>query len=167
MPPCALSGKNFCILTDDYPSDFVEKMMDEEMKVKIKIMYEELQTVGDPELFESHLGDGPAARGQFACETEANVMRPGWVQDAISGDWMVVINNDLFPQKIRTESCKNPNKPCSFIESFYESVCQQRFSLHRLIAVHPWNPERSPVVALFKFPAGCSCRVAPITQNSG
>lgn len=69
-------------------------------------MYEELQTVGDPELFQSHFGDSPAARGQFACETEAMLMKPGWAQEALTGEWMVIVNTDLFPQKVRTESCK-------------------------------------------------------------
>jgi hypothetical protein len=70
-------------------------------------MYEELHTVGDPELFQSHLGNSSAARGQFACETEANFMRPGWAQDAVSGEWMVIVNTDVFPQKVRTESCRS------------------------------------------------------------
>ncbi|XP_013787149.1 protein spaetzle-like, partial [Limulus polyphemus] len=165
MPPCALSGKNFCILTDDYPSNIMDKMTDEEMKTKLKIIYEELQTIGDPELFVNHLGNGPAAHGKFACESVPNVMRPGWVQDAVSGEWMIVVNSEFFPQMVRTESCKKPNEPCSFIAPFYESTCQQRFSLHRLIAFHPWDPGHSPVVALFKFPAGCSCRVVPKIQR--
>ncbi|KAH6944734.1 hypothetical protein HPB50_004629 [Hyalomma asiaticum] len=133
-------------------------MVERDLK-KIKIMYEELQTVGDPELFPNHLGSGPAARGAFACETDAKTMRPGWAKDAISGEWMLVINTDAFPQKVRTESCRKPDEPCSFIAPFYESTCQQRYSLHRLLALHPWNPEKSPQVTLFKFPAGCSCRV--------
>ncbi|CAN7942373.1 unnamed protein product, partial [Ixodes pacificus] len=158
FPPCKVQGDNFCVLTNDYPADFVGKMVEKSFK-KIKIMYEELQTVGDPELFPNHLGTSSAARGAFACETDANTMRPGWAKDAISGEWMVVINTDVFPQKVRTESCKKPDQPCSFIAPFYESTCQQRYSLHRLLALHPWNPERSPQVTLFKFPAGCSCRV--------
>ncbi|KFM75782.1 Protein spaetzle, partial [Stegodyphus mimosarum] len=164
MPPCALDGRNFCILTDDYPADFVNRVVDKSMS-KVRIMYEELQTVGDPELFKDQYGDSPAARGSFACETEANVMRPGWAQESVSGDWMVIINTDLFPQKVRTESCRRPNEPCSFISPYYDSTCQQRYSLHRLLAVYPHDPNRSPVVALFKFPAGCSCRVDPIRKN--
>jgi hypothetical protein len=74
---------------------------------RIQIMYEELHTVGDPELFQSHLGNSSAARGQFACETEASFMRPGWAQDAVSGEWMVIVNTDVFPQKVRTESCRS------------------------------------------------------------
>ncbi|KAL1420543.1 hypothetical protein MTO96_000515 [Rhipicephalus appendiculatus] len=158
FPPCKVQGENFCVLTNDYPSDYVGKMVERDLK-KIKIMYEELQTVGDPELFPNHLGTSSAARGAFACETDAKTMRPGWAKDAISGEWMLVINTDAFPQKVRTESCRKPDEPCSFIAPFYESTCQQRYSLHRLLALHPWNPEKSPQVTLFKFPAGCSCRV--------
>ncbi|XP_067124268.1 neurotrophin 1-like [Centruroides vittatus] len=164
MPPCAITGKNFCILTDDYPEDFVNKVVNHSITT-MKVMYEELQTVGDPKLFESHFGDSPAAKGNFACETEASTMRPGWAQNALNGDWLLVINTDIFPQKVRTERCKKPNEPCDFIASHYESTCQQRFSLHRLIAVHPHDPNRSPIVALFKFPAGCACRVDPVRKN--
>ncbi|GFY59084.1 neurotrophin 1 [Trichonephila inaurata madagascariensis] len=147
--------------TDD---DFVNRVVDKSM-TKVRIMYEELQTVGDPELFKNHYGNSPAARGSFACETQADTMRPGWAQESVSGDWMVIINTDLFPQKVRTESCSRPNEPCSFISPYYDSTCQQRYSLHRLLAVYPHDPNRSPVVALFKFPAGCSCRVDPVRKN--
>ncbi|KAH7986627.1 hypothetical protein HPB49_025877 [Dermacentor silvarum] len=61
--------------------------------------------------------------------------------------------------KAGSNVCRKPDEPCSFIAPFYESTCQQRYSLHRLLALHPWNPEKSPQVTLFKFPAGCSCRV--------
>lgn len=125
-------------------------------------MYEELQTVGDPDLFKNHVGSSRAAKGQFACETESNMMKPGWARDEITKEWMIIVNTDLFPQQVRTESCKRPNEPCSFVAPYYESTCQQRFSLHRLIAVDPHDPGKSPVVALFKFPAGCSCRVHPV-----
>jgi len=70
-------------------------------------MYEELQTVGDPALFKDHTGDtSAAAQGQFACETESSYMKPGWAKDEITKEWMVVVNTDLFPQQVRTESCK-------------------------------------------------------------
>lgn len=72
---------------------------------QVKLMYEELQTVGDPELFKSHYGNSPAARGQFACETTSDFLRPGWAQEAVKGAWMIIVNTDLFPQKVRTESC--------------------------------------------------------------
>ena len=73
---------------------------------RIRLMYEELHTVGDPELFVSHLGNSSASRGQFACETESSFMRPGWAQDALKGEWMLIVNTDIFPQKVRTESCR-------------------------------------------------------------
>ncbi|XP_013794377.1 neurotrophin 1-like [Limulus polyphemus] len=161
MPPCAVSGENFCIITDDYPEDLVKDIIDNDLE-KVRTLYEELQTVGDPELFTNHLYDSAAARGTYACETETGFMRPGWAHNEVSEEWMVIINTDIFPQKIRIETCKKPNQACSYISPFYESTCQQRFSLHRLIAVRPWEPNRSPVVALFKFPAGCACRVARI-----
>jgi len=110
--------------------------------------------------------NSPAARGQFACETQADFMKPGWAKSAESGEWMLIINTDLFPQKVRTESCKRPNEPCDFVAHFYESTCQQRYSLHRLIAIDPHDADKSPVVTLFKFPAGCSCRVDPIRRNT-
>ncbi|XP_076315757.1 uncharacterized protein LOC143228376 [Tachypleus tridentatus] len=165
MPPCAVSGKNFCVLTDDYPEDLIRNLIDNDLE-KVRTLYEELQTVGDPELFTNHLDDSAAARGTYACETEAGFMRPGWAHNEVSEEWMVIINTDIFPQKIRVETCKKPNHACSYISPFYESTCQQRFSLHRLIAVRPWEPNRSPVVALFKFPAGCACRVTRVEKSN-
>lgn len=71
----------------------------------VRVMYEELQAVGAPELFSSHYPDTPAARGRFSCETNVDVMRPGWAQDTVSDEWMVIVNTDIFPQKVRTETC--------------------------------------------------------------
>ncbi len=85
--------------------DDVKNVVDKSFQ-KLKVMYEELQTVGDPDLFKSHANNSPAARGQFACETEASFMKPGWAKSEVSGEWMLIINTDLFPQKVRTESCK-------------------------------------------------------------
>ncbi|XP_025016412.1 proline-rich extensin-like protein EPR1 isoform X4 [Tetranychus urticae] len=161
MPDCTLLGANYCILTNDYPMDGIKEVVNRSYS-RIKLMYEELQTVGDPDLFKSHVGDSLASKGQFACETESHMMKPGWAKDEITKEWMIIVNTDIFPQQVRTESCKRPNQPCSFVAPYYESTCQQRFSLHRLIAVDPHDPGKSPVVALFKFPAGCSCRVHPV-----
>lgn len=97
-----------------------------------------------------------ASRGELACQVKSENFRPGWARDEISGGWMLVVNTNLFPQNVRTESCSSPNERCSFVAPYYESTCQQRYSLHRLIAFDPHDSSKSPVVALFKFPAGQS-----------
>ncbi|XP_028966762.1 neurotrophin 1-like [Galendromus occidentalis] len=159
IPPCKVKGRNFCVLTNDYPMDVVSRVVDDNIH-KVKVLYEELHTVADPELFPQHIDDGPAGKGDFACDTKSEELQVGWARDAVSKEWMVVVNTDHFPQKVQVEKCLQPREPCRAIDALFESTCQQRFSLHRLIAFRPWDPESSPVVSLFKFPAGCSCRVA-------
>lgn len=83
----------------------VEEIVDKR-KQTVKLMYEEVQTIGDPELFPDHLGNSSASRGDFLCSSEVEYSRPGWIRDELSEEWMLVINTDLFPQKIRTESCR-------------------------------------------------------------
>ena len=69
-------------------------------------MYEELQTVGDPNLFRRNdKNQSRASTGQFACETSTEQLRPGWVKDEITSEWMVIVNTDAFPQQVTTESC--------------------------------------------------------------
>lgn len=36
-----------------------------------------------------------ASRGQFACETSSEVMRPGWARDEITNEWMLVVSHSL------------------------------------------------------------------------
>lgn len=160
MPPCKVKGRNFCVLTNDYPMDVVMKVVDDNIH-KVKVLYEELHTVANPDLFPQHIDtESEAGRGDFACETQEEELQVGWAREAVSKEWMVVVNTDHFPQKVRVEKCMRPREPCKAIDALFASTCQQRFSLHRLIAFRPWDPESSPVVSLFKFPAGCSCRVA-------
>lgn len=168
MPNCTLTGKNFCVLTKDYPMNEVRQAVERSFR-SVRIMYEELQTVSDQELHKEdflNATSSQAASGKFACQTQVEMMRPGWAKDEITKEWMLVVNTDVFPQRVRTESCAQPNTPCEFIAPFYDSTCQQRYSLHRMIAIDPHDPSRSPQVAVFKFPAGCVCRVHPIRKTT-
>ena len=167
IPNCTLTGKNFCVLTKDYPMNEVRQAVERSFR-SVRIMYEELQTVSDQELHKDDFNatNNQAASGKFACQTQVEMMRPGWAKDEITKEWMLVVNTDVFPQRVRTESCAQPNTPCEFIAPFYDSTCQQRYSLHRMIAIDPHDPSRSPQVAVFKFPAGCVCRVHPIRKTT-
>lgn len=167
VPNCTLTGKNFCVLTKDYPMNEVRQAVERSFR-SVRIMYEELQTVSDQELHKEdfNVTNNQAASGRFACQTQMEMMRPGWAKDEITKEWMLVVNTDVFPQRVRTESCAQPNTPCEFIAPFYDSTCQQRYSLHRLIAIDPHDPSRSPQVAVFRFPAGCVCRVHPIRKTT-
>lgn len=167
IPNCTLTGKNFCVLTKDYPMNEVRQAVERSFR-SVRIMYEELQTVSDQELHKDDFNstNNQAASGKFACQTQVEMMRPGWAKDEITKEWMLVVNTDVFPQRVRTESCAQPNTPCEFIAPFYDSTCQQRYSLHRMIAIDPHDPTRSPQVAVFKFPAGCVCRVHPIRKTT-
>lgn len=168
VPNCTLTGKNFCVLTKDYPMDAVRRAVEQSFR-SVRIMYEELQTVSDQELHKDdyiNATNNQAASGKFACQTQVEMMRPGWAKDEITKEWMLVVNTDVFPQRVRTESCAQANTPCEFIAPFYDSTCQQRYSLHRMIAIDPHDPSRSPQVAVFKFPAGCVCRVHPIRKTN-
>lgn len=167
VPNCTLTGKNFCVLTKDYPMNEVRQAVERSFR-SVRIMYEELQTVSDQELHKEDFNatNNRAASGTFACQTQTMTMKPGWAKDEITKEWMLIVNTDVFPQRVRTESCVQPNAPCEFIAPFYDSTCQQRYSLHRMIAIDPHDPSRSPQVTVFKFPAGCVCRVNPIRKTS-
>lgn len=160
MPNCTLLGTNFCIITNDYPMGDVDSAVSRNYD-RVRLMYEELHTVGDDQILNE--SDKP---GKFACESQQEWLRPGWAKDEITKEWMLVVNTHLFPQRIRVETCRNPKQACSFVAPFYESSCEQRYSLHRLIALDPHDAAKSPVVALFKFPAGCACRVNPVKLGS-
>jgi hypothetical protein len=169
MPNCTLTGKNFCVITKDYPMNEVRQAVERSFR-SVRLMYEELQTVSDQDLnrHESEQASGTdnnngnntqlltSGHGKFACQTKVEMLRPGWARDEISKEWLVVVNTDVFPQRVRTESCAQPMAPCDFVAPFYDSHCQQRYSLHRFIAVDPQQPSRVTTV-LMRFKAGCNC----------
>ncbi|XP_022644257.1 vegetative cell wall protein gp1-like, partial [Varroa destructor] len=157
-PPCKVKGRNFCVLTSDYPMDVVNRAVDENIQ-RVKFLYEELQTVTAPEISSEQQFDSEIGRTDFACETQTEELQVGWAREAVSKDWMLIVNTELFPQMVRIEKCMHPREPCKAIDALFESTCQQRFSLHRLIAFRLSDIGSSPVVSLFKFPAGCSCRI--------
>lgn len=75
--------------------------------------------------------------------------------------WRYVINDVNYVQTVVAEVCKSEGKPCSHfqdsIASGFSSVCRQRFSMKRLLAIDP--DKKKTYMDSFKFPSCCSCYV--------
>ncbi len=44
-------------------------------------------------------------KGNFICESDVSYVRPGWAKNW-KGEWIAVLNTDVFPQSVRIETCK-------------------------------------------------------------
>lgn len=82
----------------------VNRVVDDNIH-KMKLLYEELQTVTDAKVFPQHQIDSEAGRGDYACETQTEELQVGWAREAVSKEWMIVVNTEHFPQMVRVEKC--------------------------------------------------------------
>lgn len=44
-------------------------------------------------------------KGHFICESDVSYVRPGWAKNW-KGEWVAVLNTEIFPQSVRIETCK-------------------------------------------------------------
>lgn len=87
-----------------YVRDVVNRAVDENIQ-RVKFLYEELQTVTAPEISSEQQFDSEIGRTDFACETQTEELQVGWAREAVSKDWMLIVNTELFPQMVRIEKC--------------------------------------------------------------
>jgi hypothetical protein len=97
-------------------------------------------------------------KGNFICESDVSYVRPGWAKNW-KGEWVTVLNTDVYPQSVRIETCKYPKKKCEYMPPCYHSYCVQRYTYVKLICLDPYNPDQKPTVDVFEIPSACSCFV--------
>ncbi|XP_066995694.2 uncharacterized protein [Anabrus simplex] len=105
-----------------------------------------------------------------ACSSDAARVLPGYVRDAVSGRWFVVVQAaGHVVQPISVDVCRSPNKPCSgvnkctrsgsFRHAYKASRCEQRFTYHHLVTWDPDTPEACPRLTVASFPTACVCQL--------
>ncbi|ROT61908.1 Protein spaetzle [Penaeus vannamei] len=90
--------------------------------------------------------------------TDVREVRPAWGR-ADDGSLLKIVNTKAFPQKIRMEVCRRAGEPCTFLAKAVRSSCRQRYSIHKMAAVDPRDPDGGVFLAAFKVPSGCFCHV--------
>ncbi|UYV70475.1 hypothetical protein LAZ67_7003182 [Cordylochernes scorpioides] len=91
---CILAGKNFCLMTPEYPSVTVKQVLQQHKE--IQEIYKDLQ-MGAAETYEPS--------DSTTCRSEVQEVSPGWARTHRSGRWFLVVNTDKFPQNVRLDTC--------------------------------------------------------------
>ncbi|CAL8109798.1 unnamed protein product [Orchesella dallaii] len=157
-PTCAGSGDNYCLYDQEYPMDKVSNIA-QHYQNQLQPLYEEMNHYSLTDYI-SH--DNATHRyrhkGHFICESDVSYVRPGWAKNW-KGEWVAVLNTDVFPQSVRIETCKYPKKKCEYMPPCYKSYCVQRYTYVKLICLDPYNPGKRPTTDVFEIPSACSCFV--------
>lgn len=76
------------------------------------------------------------------------------------GYWRYVVNDNDYSQAVQAEVCEKQGKPCLHMDHLPPgsySLCKQKYSYKRLLALHP--TEKRTYSDTFQFPACCVCYV--------
>ncbi|XP_070000732.1 uncharacterized protein [Penaeus vannamei] len=116
--------------------------------------YSELHSpANDSYFYDHHRPDD-----RYVCAADVREVRPAWGR-ADDGSLLKIVNTKAFPQKIRMEVCRRAGEPCTFLAKAVRSSCRQRYSIHKMAAVDPRDPDGGVFLAAFKVPSGCFCHV--------
>ncbi|XP_042858836.1 uncharacterized protein LOC122244941, partial [Penaeus japonicus] len=116
--------------------------------------YSELHSpANDSYFYDHHQPDD-----RYVCTADVKEVRPAWGRTD-DGSLLKIVNTKAFPQKIRMEVCRSAGEPCTFLAKVVRSSCRQRYSIHKMAAVDPRDPDGGVFLAAFKVPSGCFCHV--------
>ncbi|KAL0281582.1 UNVERIFIED_CONTAM: hypothetical protein PYX00_002522 [Menopon gallinae] len=109
---------------------------------------------------------------ETACSSEYTIIEPGYAREVTTGRWFVIVQNaDSSLQKVTTDKCLNPGKPCGGLAGMKcsrnrgvnggikSTRCIQRYTHQRLISWDPEAPNKCPRIRIFRFPTACVCHL--------
>ncbi|XP_021966866.1 neurotrophin 1 [Folsomia candida] len=157
-PNCAGGDESYCLYDRDYPMDKVSNIANHYQHY-LSSLYEEMNHYSVHDYINhDNATHNYRHKGHFICESDVSYVRPGWAKNW-KGEWIAVLNTDVFPQSVRIETCKYPKKKCEYMPPCYKSYCVQRYTYVKLICLDPYNPNKRPTTDVFEIPSACSCFV--------
>jgi hypothetical protein len=109
----------------------------------------------------------PGDTQKTVCDSERQLIEPGYVLESPSGRWYVVLQASSMIQRITLDKCRNVGKPCTATKcargngfrnnAAKASRCVQRYSYSHLVTWDPDKPELCPRIRVFRFPTACVC----------
>ncbi|XP_069691568.1 uncharacterized protein [Periplaneta americana] len=109
----------------------------------------------------------PGEFQQTVCDSDRRKIEPGYVLEATSGRWYVVLQAPSITQRVTVDKCRSVGKPCAATKcargngfrnnAAKSSRCVQRFSYQHLVTWDPDKPELCPRIRVFRFPTACVC----------
>lgn len=146
---CAEHNQTFCTKNDNYPTEYIRKMLRTFGDKFVDVFSTDL-TTNDVEFRIDGLDE------VYLCDSYEKVIYPtsGKRQD---GTELYIFNTDNHKQGVRVSLCQRAGHACKMTDSFpnnYRSECKQEMVYRELLSL---SPEGQPVKEHFEFPACCSC----------
>lgn len=146
---CAENDQSFCTKDDNYPLDFIRKLLEKYSHKYAEVFGTDLST--NEVAFRTDVMDE-----EHLCESREQVIYPtsGKRKD---GSEMYIVNTDDHQQGVRVSLCQTKGQPCKMSESFpnaFRTECKQQMVYRELLSI---SPKGEPVKDHFEFPACCSC----------
>ncbi|XP_047103284.1 uncharacterized protein LOC124722123 [Schistocerca piceifrons] len=85
--------------------------------------------------------------GRESCSGNERREAPGYVRDASSGRWLVVVQTESMPQQVHVQVCA---RRC-------RHTCSQRWGYAHLVTWDPDAPSLCPRLAVARLPTSCHC----------
>ncbi|XP_037028969.1 protein spaetzle-like [Bradysia coprophila] len=149
VPKCA-QGSTFCEAIDDYPSAYVDLILEKDAH-----KYEELfgADLVMPDTILNRF-DGFDVE-ESLCRSQERLIYPraGLTQD---NTWMYIVNQNNYTQGVRVDECIHMNQ-CEMTQNFpfgYDAICKQKYIYRQLLAI---NENGNTVKDLFRLPSCCQC----------
>lgn len=149
-PHCATKGKTFCEDFENYPQEFIDKMLVEKNVSRLGFGKDIIQNPLEARRF----------TGEFEmCSSEIRIVFPK-IGKTGNDEWKLIINQDNleggYVQGVTIEICKKEGEQCALsskLPFYYKTTCKQKYVYRRLISV----TDGSPIEEMFLLPSACSC----------
>lgn len=149
MNECAENNQSYCTKNDNYPIEYVSRLLKQYAHEYDDAFSSDLTT--NDVVFRIDVMDE-----DYLCDSFEKVIYPtsGKRKD---GAELYIFNTDDHRQGIRVSLCQNRGNSCKMTENFplgYTTECKQQMVYRELLSL---SPEGQPVKDHFEFPACCSC----------
>jgi len=160
-PPHCPQGEDFCSNVTNYPVDLVQSLVSNIHKEIIDFAKYE-PTVDERYHSPGGGSDIPACKSRMDAyfpKAARNIQNDlNWIVNDID------VNGVNFKQRIDTETCLKPRKPCTSllqagVAQGFTTECRQSYVNVKLLAIDQKSKQK--VVDTFKFPSHCQCFVVP------
>ncbi|XP_018009453.1 uncharacterized protein LOC108666987 [Hyalella azteca] len=121
-----------------------------------RMHYSEIYSPANDSYFYDMSRDGESAG--YVCESRVRHLEPAW-GETVQGEVLEIVHSGDLPQHLAVEVCKYKSGGCGFLAAGVQSICRQRYSIHRLASKDPSSPGGGIIQAAFKLPSGCFCYV--------
>lgn len=154
---CAEKDQNFCTKDDDYPTDYINYLLQKHKRMLAYAFGSD--TIANDDKIEYDVRTNRIARHiseRSLCDSHEQIIYPtsGKTSD---GTILYIINTPTRRQGVSVSKCTQNGQSCNTSDIFPKNIrieCQQHFVYRELLAL---SSDGVPIKEKFEFPAFCKC----------